>query len=352
MRKIDVLTQTWREQNLLLPIWMDGEAVYVLNQRELPFKESILCIRDVAQLAQAIRDMAIRGSGAIATAGAIGMLLAALNSNGDKRTVLDAGEQLKRTRQTAINLMKTVDELTKAVSGYAGKDPTGFLEDKVCDVLVRQLDFEKRLGAYGAGVIEDGDAILTHCNSGALAGSGYGGRALSVIRSAFEQGKDIHVFVSETRPYLQGARLTVYELERFGIPHTMITDGTSGYLMRLGRIHKVVVGSDRVAANGDLFNKVGTYMHALAASANGVPFYTATSLHTIDFTLPRAASFDVEYRAKEEVTHLNGHPITLPDTDALYPSFDATPHELISGIITECGVIRPPYDENLRVLEK
>lgn len=351
MDRLLELTQQWKEENLLMPIWMDDKRLHMIDQRKLPHETEIVEITQVDQLAKGIKDMAIRGSGAIGIAGVYGMLLALKISRGSKKAVISAGEELKATRPTAVNLSKTVDRLIK----YAEECPEeSFYEEfmeKGCDILEEQLEFEKRLGKYGSEVIEDGDSILTHCHSGALAGSGFGGRALSVIRTAFLEGKNIHVYCCETRPYLQGARITAYELDKFGIPHTLITDGMSGYLMRLGKINKVVVGSDRVASNGDLINKVGTYMHALAAKENGIPFYTATSSHTIDFTLKEGMDIDVEYRSEYEVTHLNGQLITTENTRALYPAFDVTPNEMISGIITEVGVIRAPYVTELSKLK-
>ncbi|MCQ4922428.1 S-methyl-5-thioribose-1-phosphate isomerase [Tissierella carlieri] len=347
MNKIYKLTNEWKEQQLLLPIWFEDGKIRLIDQIKLPFVEEIYTINTVEELAKSIKDMTIRGSGAIGIAGAYGILLAAANSNGDRNYIKESGLLLKSTRPTAVNLMKTVDEMIEAIDNYCGKEVVDFIEEKASEIIERQLGYEKKLGEYGAELINEGDTILTHCHSGALAGAGYGGRALSVIRKAFEQGKNIHVFTSETRPYLQGARITAYELERWGIPHTLITDGMSGYLMKLGRIQKVVVGSDRIAANGDLLNKVGTYMHALAAKKNNIPFYTATSSHTIDYDLAHGMDAHVEYRNEKEVTHLNGQLITEAVTKALYPSFDVTPNELISGIITEKGVMISPYLESL-----
>ncbi len=352
MESLAVLTKSWKEQNLILPIWMDGQHLKVVNQLKLPLQEEIIEVQSVGQLADIIRTMTLRGSGAIGISGAYGILLAAYLSKGSKEAIREAGQLLKSTRPTAVNLMKTVDELLAHAEKLPSNEVVAGMEEKVVEILIKQLDFEHALGAYGAELIEDGDTILTHCHSGALAGSGYGGRALSVIRTAWEQGKKIHVFTSETRPYLQGARITAYELQKFGIPHTLITDGMSGYLMELGQIQKVVVGSDRVAANGDLLNKVGTYMHALAANDNGIPFYTATSSHTVDFTLKEGMNIGVEYRDSEEVTHLNGQRITLAETNAVYPSFDVTPNHLINGIITEKGVIVPEYKKNLMTLNE
>lgn len=347
MEKIRSLTRKLKEQNLILPIWFEDNIIKIIDQTKLPFVEEICNIETVEELGKAIKNMTIRGSGAIGIAGAYGILLSVLNSKGDKKTIRENGLLLKSTRPTAVNLMKTVDEMLEDLNNYTGNDLIGFIEEKTVEIVQRQLDYEHKLGAFGAELINDNDSILTHCHSGALAGAGYGGRALSVIRASHEQGKKIHVFTSETRPYLQGARITTYELEKWGIPHTLITDGMSGYLMRLGKIQKIVVGSDRIAANGDLINKVGTYMHALAAKENNVPFYTATSSHTIDYNLANGMDMQVEFRDEEEVTHLNGQLITQDVTRALYPSFDVTPNELINGIITEKGVITLPYRESL-----
>lgn len=350
MSKINELVAELKSQNLLLPLWFEGGGVKLLDQIKLPFTEEIYHLDQVEQLAEAIKKMTIRGSGAIGIAGAYGIYLAAYKSKGDLEAIRQAGVLLKSTRPTAINLMKTVDETLEGLNG-SGDELLSQVEDRVIEILKKQLRYEHQLGEYGAELINDGDTVLTHCHSGAVAGSGYGGRALSVIRKAFEQGKKIQVFTSETRPYLQGARITAYELKKFGIPFKLITDNMSGYLMSRGMIQKVVVGSDRVAANGDLANKIGTYMHALAAKEHGIPFYTATSSHTVDFKTPNGASIEVEFRNPEEVTHLNGQRIALEGTDALYPSFDITPNKLIAGIITEKGVIRPSYEENLKVLE-
>lgn len=341
------LSIKWKEENLILPIWYEDGRVNIIDQIKLPFNEEVYSLDSVSQLARAIKDMTIRGSGAIGIAGAYGILLSAVESNGDIERIKEGGLLLKSTRPTAVNLMKTVDEMIQYVVSYSGDDIISYIEHMVAEVVTRQLDYEKKLGEYGAKLIQDGDTILTHCHSGALAGAGFGGRALSVIRTAHESGKKIHVFTSETRPYLQGARITAYELMKWGIPHTLITDGMSGYLMRLKKIQKIVVGSDRIAANGDLLNKIGTYMHALAAKENDVPFYTATSSHTIDYNLSNGMDAKVEFRNEEEVTTINGQRIALEGTRALYPSFDVTPNELITGIITEKGVMTKPFTDSL-----
>ncbi|MCQ6268119.1 S-methyl-5-thioribose-1-phosphate isomerase [Fictibacillus sp. WQ 8-8] len=350
MSQLQDLVQDFKERGLLLPIWFEGRSLKLIDQIKLPLSEEVCRVDRVSDLAMAIKNMTIRGSGAIGTCGAWGLYLAAVQSEGKKEDVQEAARQLKQTRPTAVNLSKTIDEMLGAASGSDGVSLIVNLENKAVEILSRQLEFEYRLGEHGAALIEDGDRILTHCHSGALAGSGYGGRALSVIRKAHENGKRIHVFTSETRPYLQGARITAYELKKFGIPHTLLTDGMSGYCMSQGMIDKVVVGSDRVASNGDLANKVGTYMHALAAREHDVPFYTATSSHTVDFDCPRGQDIEVEYRDSREVTSFLSIRTSPKGTKALYPSFDITPHSMISGIITEKGVIQAPYSTNLQKL--
>lgn len=336
-----------RRQQLLLPVWFEDGQVIILDQTRLPFQEHHLALRHVNEVAVAIKAMQIRGSGAIALAGAWGLYLAALTNQSTPEQIKEAGDLLKKTRPTAVNLQKTIDEITRELEPFQGEALTRTVEDRVLAIVQRQLDFEIRLGHFGAQVIGDGDTILTHCHSGALAGAGYGGRALSVLRAAVEQGKRVKVIASETRPYLQGARITAWELGQLGIPVTLITDNMSGFVLQRGMADLILVGSDRVAANGDLANKVGTYLLALAARDNDVPFYTATSSHTIDLSTPSGKEIAVEMRDPREVLLFNGAPIAPESTGAIYPSFDITPAELISGIITERGVLRPPYREKL-----
>ena len=350
MNDLHQLVSKFKDEQLALPIWFENDSLKILNQLKLPFQEEYNTIHSVKDLAKAIKDMNIRGSGALGISGAYGIYLAALKSKGNINEIYEAGKLLKSTRPTAINLMKTVDEVLGSVSGRP-EEVISRVETKVIEVLKRQLEFEHKLGEYGATLIDDGDTIMTYCHSGAVGGSGYGGRALSVIRKAFDQGKNINVIACETRPYLQGARITAYELKKFGIPHTLITDNMSGICMKEGIIQKIVVGSDRVACNGDLANKVGTYMHALVANEHNIPFYTATSSHTIDFDTDNGDSIEIEYRDATEVTYINNSPIALEGTKAIYPSFDITPNHLIKGIITEKGVISAPFKQNLKVLK-
>jgi len=349
MDVLETRTTQWEAEHLMLPIYCKGGSLRLIDQRALPFEYVEVEIESVERLCRAIQAMEIRGSGAIGIAGAYGMYLAC-RLRPDFQHLQQVANLLKETRPTAINLSKTVDEILVRCQTAKRSIPEA-VEEAVLEILDRQLAFERALGSYGAALINDGDAILTHCHSGALAGSGYGGRALSVIRAAWEGGKNIHVYVSETRPYLQGARITTYELGKLGIPHTLITDSSSAFLMSRGSIQRVVVGSDRVTANGDLINKVGSFMHAIVAKYHAVPFYTATSSHTVDFSLAEGKECPIEYRNEDEVKSIRGVRLAPEGTAALYPAFDVTPNDLIAGIITEKGVITAPYRENLQVLK-
>ncbi len=351
MDTLTTLTKRWRSEQLMLPIWWEEGNLYLLDQRAFPFKKEVIHVSSLGILESAIRTMQIRGSGAIGLCGAYGLYLASRDEECTLSSLSEVAQVLISTRPTAINLSKTIHEILK----FCEKSDLSLqeaIEQIVVIVLERQLTFERTLGAYGASLIDDGDSVLTHCHSGAYAGSGYGGRALSVIRAAWDMGKKIHVYVSETRPYLQGARITAFELGQLGIPCTLITDSSAAFLMQQGKIQKIVVGSDRVAGNGDLVNKIGTYMHALSANYHGIPFYTATSSHTIDFTLQDGLGCPIEYRDANEVKQIRGVPIALDETKAIYPSFDITPNVLIHGIITEKGVILAPYTKNLQVLKQ
>lgn len=334
-----------RSRNLLLPIWYEGGAIRIIDQRELPHHKVIVRIDHVNDLISSIQNMAIRGSGALGLCGAWGVFLAANEFAGRVEAVLAAARSLREARPTAFNLHRTVDELVPLVTN--AEDTMEDLESQVLEIVERQLSYEYKLAEEGAKLLHEGDSILTHCHSGALAGAGYGGRVISVLRRAVETGKKIHVFVSETRPYLQGARITAWELGKLGIPYTVITDGTSGYCMQQRLVNLVLVGSDRVAANGDVANKIGTYTHAVLAAAHHVPFYVATSEHTIDLSLATGTQIPIEMRPMEEIMHLGERLLTPPDATALYPAFDITPAGLIAGIITEKGVLKPPYEASV-----
>ncbi|MBK8021971.1 MAG: S-methyl-5-thioribose-1-phosphate isomerase [Chloroflexi bacterium] len=332
----------------MAPIWPRADGVVIIDQTLLPFTREELFIRTADEMATAIRDMRIRGSGAIGCAGALGAYLIVRATPDDAATwTADAGA-LKKARPTAVALSLAIDEVLDAARH--GSSVVDAAAEAAAAFVQRQLDMERTLGRYGVEVIPDGATVLTHCHSGALAGAGYGGRALSVIRAAFEAGKQIRVISQETRPYLQGARITVWELSQLGIPATLVTDGMSGALMQAGRVDVCVVGSDRLAINGDLANKVGTYLVALAAREHHIPFYTATTRYNVDQACASGADIPIEFRPASEVLTLQNRPITIEGIDALYPAFDITPAHLLSGIITEQGVLNAPYEPKLRQL--
>jgi methylthioribose-1-phosphate isomerase len=344
----DRLIQRIADEKLLMPIWPEGEEIAILDQTKLPFERKIVQIRTVDEMSAAIRGMQIRGSGAIGCAGALGAYLAVRSAPHD-HTQWDALTQsLKVARPTAVALCRAVDEVLSAA--HDAREPVEAAAAAAAAFIERQLEMECAIGRYGAEVIPEGATVLTHCHSGALAGAGYGGRALSVIRAAAEAGKDIQVIAQETRPYLQGARITAWELCQLGIPVTLITDGMSGALMERGQVDVCVVGSDRLAINGDLANKVGTYLVALAAREHNVPFYTATTCYNVDPTCSNGREIPIEMRPDREVLTFNSQPITLEGVEALYPAFDITPASLLTGIITEAGLFQAPFEPKLRAL--
>jgi len=299
--------------------------------------------------------MVIRGAPAIGAAAAFGMALAAQESRAQGRDELlanlrAAGEALCAARPTAVNLSWAVARLLRR----AESEPT---PATIPDALLAEaqaladedVEINKRLGKHGAALIQDGDTILHHCNTGALATVDYG-TALGVIRAAHEQGKEIHVLVDETRPRLQGARLTAWELQQLGIPFTLIADNAAGHFIRTGQVNVVLVGADRVAANGDVANKIGTYKLAVVAQANGVPFYSCVPTSTIDLSLSTGDDIPIEERPSEEVTEITyqGRPAVPEGVHAANPAFDVTPHRYVTGIVTENGVVYPPFGANLR----
>ncbi len=337
--------------------WDDQKQVMkMIDQRILPGQFEILSYDNHRDVSDAIRTMVVRGAPAIGAAAAFGMALAALRSKAStvdalRKDLESAGEILNASRPTAVNLAWAVRRMQKAAESFDGS--VAALQEKLVD-LAKQIadedvEINKRLARHGAELIADGDTIVHHCNTGALATVDWG-TALGVIRMAHEQGKNIHVFVDETRPRLQGARLTAWELEQYGIPYDIIADGASGYLMRKGLVQKVVFGADRVAANGDVANKIGTYMLALAAYDNGIPAYSVLPISTVDLELPRGDLIPIEEREDAEVLglKLHGLQVSPEGATARNPAFDVTPNRLISGIVTELGVIYPPYEKNLR----
>jgi methylthioribose-1-phosphate isomerase len=331
--------------------WKDGKVV-LIDQRKLPLQEVYLECRDENEVAEAIEKMAIRGAPAIGVAAAYGVALGTLNT-GPREDLGARFEQivtrLARTRPTARNLFWALERM-KQVFEENRVLPCGALGLKLVQEAraIEEDDLQRnhKIGTYGSGLIKDGDSILTHCNAGGLATAGYG-TAIGVIRAAFGEGKKIHVFVDETRPFLQGARLTAWELDRLNIPFTLITDNTAGWLMKKGEVHLVITGADRIARNGDAANKIGTYAAAVLAKYHGLPFYVAAPLSTFDFSLRGGAEIPIEERPAEEVREAGGCAITLPHVHVRNPAFDVTPARLISAIICERGVARPPYSKSL-----
>lgn len=328
----------------------------MIDQRLLPETFLLVPITSYQGIADAITDMVIRGAPAIGVAAAFGLALAARQSKakkigdlvGDLRV---AGSVLKAARPTAVNLGWAVDKILLLVSDFTGSadELRQLILAKAQNMADEDVAINKRMAEFGAGLIADGDTIVHHCNTGSLATVDWG-TALGVIRTAWEQGKNIHVLVDETRPRLQGARLTAWELEQYGIPYEIISDSMSGYFMRTGKVQKVIFGADRVTANGDVANKIGTYMLALAAKDNDVPAYSVVPTSTIDMSLASGDLIPIEERNSDEVLNIQlaGEKVTPKNAKARNPAFDVTPARLISAIVTEKGIVYPPYHVNLK----
>jgi methylthioribose-1-phosphate isomerase len=330
------------------------QGVVMIDQTRLPLEEQYVTCRTYEDVAAAIRDMIIRGAPAIGVAAAMGVAIGVLhagegNLDAQVDTICDT---LAKTRPTAVNLFWAIDRMKKLYRSLRGK-PIGEIREALVReaLLVREEDIAicREIGRNGAALVPDRKTVLTHCNAGALATAGYG-TALGVIRAAIEAGKQVDVFADETRPFLQGARLTVWELQQDGIPTTLITDNMAGHFMKSGRIGCVVVGADRIAGNGDVANKVGTYSVAVLAKENGVPFFVAAPISTLDLTLDSGDRIPIEQRAPAEVTHLFGKQVAPDNTVVQNPAFDVTPSRYVTAIITEKGVARAPFEESLRKL--
>jgi methylthioribose-1-phosphate isomerase len=319
------------------PIRWRGNALDLLDQRLLPRNVHWVTCSDAHEVAVAIRDMIVRGAPAIGVSAAFGVALAA--QRGDD--VDAAAAELRASRPTAVNLMWALDRM------LAARDAGGDLTAEAESMFREDVEANKRIGRYGAELLGESVTVLTHCNAGALATAGYG-TALGVIRAAVEGGKRVAVFADETRPYLQGARLTAWELKQENIDVTLITDSMAGHFFQQGRFDAVIVGADRIAANGDTANKIGTYTVSVLANAHGVPFYVAAPLSTIDVNTPTGAGIEIEERSAAEVTSMNGVSIAPDGINVRHPAFDVTPSRLISAIITDRGVLRAPYDESIR----
>ncbi|HUP47588.1 MAG TPA: S-methyl-5-thioribose-1-phosphate isomerase [Thermoanaerobaculia bacterium] len=312
------------------PLRWTGEALQLLDQRRLPAEESWVECGTAADVAAAIRAMVVRGAPAIGVAAAFGMALAAMRGD----DLAAAAAVLKEARPTAVNLAWAVDRMLRSRPQESVREAEAILEEDIAANM--------RIGRFGAELLGDPVTLLTHCNAGALATGGYG-TALGIVRAAVEGGKSVAVFAGETRPYLQGARLTAWELQQDGIDVTLITDSMSGYFFRQGKFDAVVVGADRIAANGDTANKIGTYTLAVLAGAHGVPFYVAAPLSTIDVSCPSGEAIPIEERSGEEVAEMFGQRIAPAGVAVRHPAFDVTPAKLITAIVTERGVLRPPF---------
>ena len=336
--------------------WEDNN-LKMIDQRILPGRFEVVSYGDHKSVAQAITDMVVRGAPAIGAAAAFGLALAgyesASTSSRDLLADLQAGAAtLKAARPTAVNLAWAVDRILNKISALPPSSADvirQFVLDEAQRIADEDVEINKRMAEHGAALINDGDTIIHHCNTGALATVDWG-TALGVIRTAHGQGKKIHVLVDETRPRLQGARLTAWELEQYGIPYEIIPDNTAGYFLKAGQAQKCFVGSDRTAANGDVANKIGTYMLALAAHDNGVPFYPVVPTSTIDLSLAHGDLIPIEERDPEEVLGLefHGERVAPIEAEARNIAFDVTPHRLVTGIVTENGVVYPPFEVNLR----
>ena len=333
-----------------------GTYSKMVDQTVIPYEYKFVNITSGDEMFNAIRDMIVRGAPAIGIAGAHGVILYAqelakkdLSREDFVSKLIDKAEYMKTSRPTAVNLMWACEKQIEIIKN-SKSDINGIIEElKINGIRLENEDIEinKKIGDYGAEVVPKGATILTHCNAGALATVGYG-TALGVVRSAYAKDNTIQVFADETRPRQQGARITTFELAMDGIPVTLITDGMCSYFMKKGMIDMVVVGADRIAANGDTANKIGTYTVAIAAKYHNIPFYIAAPMSTIDISIASGNEIPIEERSREEVTHINGKPIcALEGVNVINPGFDVTPNELISGIITEKGILRPNYKESI-----
>jgi methylthioribose-1-phosphate isomerase len=333
-----------------------GDAVVMIDQTKLPAEEVYFTCRDYQQVAEGIRSMVIRGAPAIGVAAAMGVALgvkhaSAANLDKEMETICST---LAATRPTAVNLFWAIERMKKKYQQLrsAGADVSEVraeLAAEACRVLDEDIATNRAIGRHGAALLPEAARVMTYCNAGALATGGYG-TALGVIRAAVEGGNPVAVIASETRPFLQGARLTVWELQQDNIPVTLLTDNMAGHVLRSGQVDAVIVGADRIAANGDVANKIGTYSVAVLAKENKVPFYVAAPLSTLDLALPTGDEIPIEERDAAEVTHWRGVPVAPPNTQVMNPAFDVTPNRYVGAIITEKGVARSPFVESLREL--
>ncbi len=339
--------------------WTD-EGIRMLDQRLLPTEEKYLMLRSYDEVAEAIKKMVVRGAPAIGVSAAMGLALGASQSVGTSVADLEDDfsymcQVMSQTRPTAVNLfwaierMRQTFEREKAVTREPGKIKARLIEESL-NIFREDIQANRAIGHFGADLISDGDTVLTHCNAGALATAGDYGTALGVIRGARDAGKRVAVIADETRPFLQGLRLTAWELAQDNIPVTVITDNMAGHVMKSGQVNVVVVGADRIAGNGDAANKIGTYMVAVLAKRHGIPFYVAAPITTLDLTLKSGDEIPIEERDGREITHIGSNQLGPDGVVVQNPAFDVTPNDLIAAIITDKGVARAPYTESLRLL--
>src|SRR5437870_7891013 len=336
--------------------WTD-KGIRFIDQTKLPTEETYVTCKTHEQVADVIRTMVVRGAPAIGVAAAMGIALAVKNSQAEsagdlKRDFDQACDVISKTRPTAVNLfwaIRRMQEKFERIRIRPIPQIKAALIEEAQRMHAEDIAANQAMGRHGATLMPANGGVLTHCNAGALATAGYG-TALGVIRAAVEAGKKIHVFADETRPFLQGSRLTAWELMKDGIPTTVISDNMAGAMMRLGKIGAVVVGADRIAANGDVANKIGTYTVAVLAHEHGIPFYVAAPWSTIDLETPTGDEIPIEQRNPREVTHFAGKTVTPEGVQVENPAFDVTPSKYVTAIVTERGIARPPFDESLRRL--
>ena len=331
-----------RTDALQVPVWWEDGHLRLLDQTDLPHRRTVVTLATVADGGRAIRTMQGRGAGALGTTAAYGVVLAALVSGGEPTAVRQAGEVLAAARPTAATPARAVSLLLAEPLGE-GSELVARVQERAMAFVWEQRREEVALGAAGAALLPDDCTLLTYCHAGALAGTGYGGRTVSVVRQALRLGKRVQVIACETRPYFQGSRITAWEFQQLGVPVSVIADNAAGYCLQRGMVDAAIVGSDRVAMNGDVANKVGTYPLALACADGGVPFYVATSRFHVDPATGQGAEIPIEVRSAAEVLTIGARRIAPRGVPGLYPAFDVTPARLVTGIITAAGVLRPPY---------
>jgi methylthioribose-1-phosphate isomerase len=337
-----------------------NEGIRMIDQRVLPTEEKYLMLRSWEEVAEAIKKMVVRGAPAIGVSAAMGLALGASQSVG--MSVADLEDDfvymcrvMGETRPTAVNLFWAIERMRDRFNREKAKTKSveelkASLVDEAQKIFQEDLTANRAIGRFGADLIADGDTVLTHCNAGALATAGDYGTALGVIRGARDAGKRVAVIADETRPFLQGSRLTAWELAKDDIPVTVITDNMAGSVMQSGKVNAVVVGADRIAGNGDTANKIGTYMVAVLARKHDIPFYVAAPITTLDLSLASGQEIPIEQRDRKEVTHIGGQQLAPDGIEVSNPAFDVTPNDLITAIITDRGVARAPYTESLRKL--